>query len=531
MQKAFDVVSHESLLRKLHMEGLPSRWWQLKQDAYQDMTTKVMWKGEIGEPYSNLQGNRQGGKSSASDFKIYIIDIIRLLKKSLYGSHIGDTYTGVIACADDLILAASTPEELFCQIALVNMYANQERFIIHPQKSSIAIKGISDLELKFFMKHNPWSINNVPITIANEFTHLGVQYNMESSSITTPTIDSRLNTARKTTYALMGSGFHGVKGLKPSVSLHIFETYVIPRMTYSLEALNISTTDMKRLEVHQRSTIRQLQSLPTRSANCALYILFGILPIEARIDKMRMTVIISLLQNPIFRSIIPRQIATKSIDSNSWFIKTQQLLRKYNLPSIIDLLQNTPPKQKWKESVKREVEKFWKHKIEAEAEQKSTLRFLSCSFNSGNPHNSWKLCSNTPIEVKKAAIKVKLMTNTYTLQANRSAFNQTNSSTCPICKEADEDVTHFVTTCPVFENIRKPIINSIFDCVPYVLSNHPSIWSKDHLCHLILDHTHPNINHIQLTEASALQLEQKARHLCYSLHKARERTLQSISSS
>ena len=526
VQKAFDVVSHDSLLRKLHLEGLPPRWWQLKYNSYQDMSTRIIWKGEIGESYLNLQGNRQGGKGSASDFKTYIINIIRLLARSLYGIHIGATYLGVLACADDLILAATSMDDLYCQIALVNMYANQERFVIHPQKSSIAIQGISELEFKSLLNHNPWQINNQPVTINNEFTHLGVNYNFDLNSPTSPTIDNRLSLARKTTYALMGSGFHGVNGLKPTVSMKIFETYVIPRIMYSLESINISITDMKRLEIHQRTVIRQLQSLPTRTANAALYILVGILPMEARIHKKRLSIIPSILKNQVFREIIPRQLAVKTTDSSSWVVKTQEILRLYDLPSILELLENPPPDQPWKKSVKTAIHKFWKQKLEDETVQKSTLKYLSPIFNQGISHNVWKLCTDSPSEVKKAIVKVKLMTNTYNLQSNKTTFNQISSPECLLCHTGDEDVPHFLIMCPVFEEIRKPIIQEIISLVPIIHSNHPTIWSKEDLCHLIMDSTHPDVPHFNLSQDDICSIEEKSRQLCYSLHKARAKMMQ-----
>ena len=212
-------------------------------------------------------------------------------------------------------------------------------------KSSVAVGGLNKLEIKSIEKIKPWSINGEKLTISSEFTHLGIDFNMELANPTSPTIDNRLKTARGTTYSLMGSGFHGVNGMKPTVSLHMFEVYVISRILYGLEALNISQTDIKKLEVHLRTVIRQLQSLPTRAANTALYILSGTLPMEARIHRKRLSIIPSLLMNPMFCDLIPRQLAMKGIDSPSWIVQTQKLLREYNLPSLIDLWLE-PPDQK-----------------------------------------------------------------------------------------------------------------------------------------------------------------------------------------
>ncbi len=89
IEKAFDRVSHPHQLKKLFTAGLPSTWWQLKSDAYDNMITRVTWNGELGVPYINGQGNRQGGKCSASDFKEYTIEQLEYMKDKSLGTSIG----------------------------------------------------------------------------------------------------------------------------------------------------------------------------------------------------------------------------------------------------------------------------------------------------------------------------------------------------------------------------------------------------------------------------------------------------------
>ena len=43
VQKAFDVVCHESLLRKLYVDGISGDNWLHLKDLYTDMTAKVKW--------------------------------------------------------------------------------------------------------------------------------------------------------------------------------------------------------------------------------------------------------------------------------------------------------------------------------------------------------------------------------------------------------------------------------------------------------------------------------------------------------
>ena len=64
-------------------------------------------------------------------------------------------------------------------------------------------------------------------------THLGITRNINGK----PNIEEKIKLGRKTAYSLMGAGFHGGGGLKPSQNGFIWSTFVVPRLLYGLEAL------------------------------------------------------------------------------------------------------------------------------------------------------------------------------------------------------------------------------------------------------------------------------------------------------
>jgi hypothetical protein len=69
----------------------------------------------------------------------------------------------------------------------------------------------------------------------------------------------------------------------------------------------------------------------------------------------------------------------------------------------------------------------------------------------------WETVSAEPRDVTRAALKVKLLTGTYTLQANKAVFNQYQvDKTCPICGEGPENRMHFVFECQSLEDVRAP---------------------------------------------------------------------------
>jgi hypothetical protein len=277
-----------------------------------------------------------------------------------------------------MLLSSWSPQELKIQLDIINFLANSDRLTIHPQKTCINIYGMSHTEMDHLQTAKMWDVNGVPVPVGHEFTHLGINYNFTSYLATvTSTVDTRLKTGRNTTYALMGAGLHGTNGLSPTVSLHIYTIYVQPRVLYGLDAININITNMRRLETAHRGLIRSLQGLPKRTANAAVYILSGALPIEALIDRKRLTMVPSLANNPTLSNIIYRQIAVKDHTSSSWVIKTQSILRKYGLPHMTEVMESESTKEAWKKGVDKAIHGHWKKEIETEAYSKSSTCFLN----------------------------------------------------------------------------------------------------------------------------------------------------------
>ena len=79
------------------------------------------------------------------------------------------------------------------------------------------------------------------------------------------TVEAKLNSGRKAlyhVYGLMEAGLHGINGLNQMASMHIMNIYIVPNMTYGLEALVLPQRCIYTFEISFRRVLRQLQSLP-----------------------------------------------------------------------------------------------------------------------------------------------------------------------------------------------------------------------------------------------------------------------------
>ena len=70
-KSAFDVVSHQSLMRKLFHIGIEGNLWTLISSLHQDAKSAVKWQCQISEKFRVEQGVRQGGILSTDQYKVY----------------------------------------------------------------------------------------------------------------------------------------------------------------------------------------------------------------------------------------------------------------------------------------------------------------------------------------------------------------------------------------------------------------------------------------------------------------------------
>ena len=150
-------------------------------------------------------------------------------------------------------------------------------------------------------------------------TRLGVPIstNPPPQPMTQQMQDYKLDVTRHT-HSCGQAGMHSVNGVKPTVSVHMYNIYVMPRVMYGLDFINIGTTNIRKLETAHRSILRNIQTLPRRTVIPALHILLGVLPIQANIEQKQMSSIVSLANNKTILDVIIRQLVTKSQNSHSW---------------------------------------------------------------------------------------------------------------------------------------------------------------------------------------------------------------------
>ena len=111
-KSAFDVVSHESLLRKLFHAGIEGVTWSLIHSLHQEAESMVKWGGACSEAFTISQGVLQGGILGTDLYKVYGKDQLDRLDKPGLGCHVGEISCAAPACADDITVGADKKPSL-----------------------------------------------------------------------------------------------------------------------------------------------------------------------------------------------------------------------------------------------------------------------------------------------------------------------------------------------------------------------------------------------------------------------------------
>ncbi|MCG7892397.1 MAG: reverse transcriptase family protein, partial [Candidatus Thiodiazotropha endolucinida] len=450
-QKAFDVVDHNSLLRKLYLDGVQGNDRLLLKDLYSDCSSRVKWASELSEPINIRQGVRQGGVLSTGHYKRYNNPLLLQLENRYPGMMIGSISIPHITVADDLALLAQCQTDMQVMVWDVEHSANRERYCVHPTKSHLlwySYKKRQDLEMDIFLSGNK-------VDVTDSATHLGIVRNTSGNA----DITGRISLGRKTAYSLMGAGFHGGNGLKAAQNGHIWSTFVIPRLLYGLDVQLLKKRDIENLEKFQRKCLKQIQGLPDNVSNSACMAMLGILPLEAVLHKTLLNLFAGIISSPnsVELEIAKRQLIMREKPQKSMFTHIQSILEQYELPSIFHLISNPPSKAEWKltlnQRIHESVESFWKSDIA----NKTSTKYLNPNvLKIGKCHHIWSTVRDNVHDNRRAQIKCKLLTGTYILQANRAAFNQhAVNPTCKLCSAAPETRQHFISECEFLSAERK----------------------------------------------------------------------------
>ena len=147
MTKAFDLVRHSLMFRKLLDAGLPTIFIRLLIMIYVNQFANVRWDGSFSTIFSLANGVRQGAVLSAILYCFYVNNLFKILRQNGSGCWINSNYFGIIGYSDDSFLLAPSLDALQEMLSICEKYAEMHnlRFSTDPDPARCKTKCLAFL--------------------------------------------------------------------------------------------------------------------------------------------------------------------------------------------------------------------------------------------------------------------------------------------------------------------------------------------------------------------------------------------------
>ena len=262
--KAFDLVNHSILFKKLLERNLPLPIVRLLLVWYMDQRMQVRWQGSLSHRFSVSNGVRQGGVLSPVLFTVYLDDLLIGLERLGVGCHWKSIFAGAVCYADDLTLLAPSPAALRLMLKFCEDFASSHGLKFNASKTQLIRFG----NKKSSSCSDVFSFCGAPLPLLDSVTHLGhvLRFDLDDGE---DIIRASREMVRKANCML-----RSFAGCDPIVKTKLFRAFCLS--LYGSALWNISSSSLNSIEVAFNNILRRIWSVPQRTHTGILHCLAGL---------------------------------------------------------------------------------------------------------------------------------------------------------------------------------------------------------------------------------------------------------------
>ncbi|KAJ1356190.1 hypothetical protein KIN20_013858 [Parelaphostrongylus tenuis] len=281
LKKAFDSVETEAVIEALDNQGVPTRYIMILRELYKDFTTR------ISPFYNNItidvrRGVRQGDTISPKLFTATLQNVMRTLEWDEMGVKIDGRQLNHLRFADDIVLI--TPN-----------ISQAERMLTDFDNACGKIGLQLNLTKTMFMRNGwvsnaPFTLNGTTISECSSYVYLGREINMMND------LAPELSRRKRAAWGTFKSIEDVVKRTKNiRLRAHLFDSTVIPALTYAAETWSLRKQDERSLAVIERAVERSMLGV-------------------SRISQMRQRIRSSDLRQRSQELLVPARVTRRSTE-------------------------------------------------------------------------------------------------------------------------------------------------------------------------------------------------------------------------
>ena len=252
----------------------------------------------------------------------------------------------------------------------------------------------------------------------------------------------------------------------------------IPRLIKGSEVRYFHPKEIELYEKHHRMLAKHIQRLPPNTPNATCLSTLGWQPILNHIEKMKLLFLGRILRRPakcIYKRVFLFRfffvIVSKIFSCESPAAQIVDICLKYDiLKDVIDIILSgtIPPKDRWSRMVKHTINNVHLSNWRLDVSMYSHLRVYRKIFNRIHMCCWLSMCKLYPKMTKIFTTVLRLINGTCAL----AAYCGSADKKCRHCtSNQDEDLSHFILFCPLYEELREQMKENIINSVSHDTKN------------------------------------------------------------
>lgn len=244
--KAFDSISHTSIWESLKNQGISSSYITTIKNIYSDNEARIQLD-TLGRKFKIEKGVRQGDPLSPKLFSAVLENIFRKLDWKRFGLNINGEKLNHLRFADDIVLLEENAAHLEEMIKTLNEESMKVGLSMNKEKTKVLTNS------------NPIAITieNQALEYVDEYCYLGQIISHKDQS--TKEINRRILNGWKKYWSL--KEVLKSKELSMSTKRKVFNTCVLPVITYGCETWSLTKHHREKLERCQRAMERSMTGI------------------------------------------------------------------------------------------------------------------------------------------------------------------------------------------------------------------------------------------------------------------------------
>jgi hypothetical protein len=325
-RKAFDMIPHAALFKKLHSAGVRKKFLRFIKLLYANPQVKVKVGGRVSDPVEYMKGVKQGCPLSGTLFNVYINDILE------DGRFAGVPVKGVerqegLLWADDLVVLIESIEALVEVLKALDEWVAVWEMPLGLDdigiKCAIMPVGVSSQALKE-IDQDDWTLGGKKVPVVEKYVYLGMQFNQELDLA--GMVAYRAKIVREKLHQLLPT-LHDFT-LPVCVKLHIVKQFVESTAKYGGELFGMSQKLSKPMAKIVVTALRAAFGVAKNTSKVCLYQEAGMLPMHIHWSVAKTTAFGKWRRSKtVIAKLISSKGHIKSLETRTWVTGTSRWLK------------------------------------------------------------------------------------------------------------------------------------------------------------------------------------------------------------